>query len=315
MRAVLRNRVALAFGALFVAIVVLCLLAPLYAHRVAHSGPNDNHITEMVSVGGKPVDVVSPTGVPIGPTWKARFLLGADSNGRDVAVRLLYGGRNSLEIAAIATVITMVLAVVLGMLAGYMRGLTDGVLSRLFDLVWAYPAVLLGVALGVALAVGGLDLGLFTLHSGSLLLPAFVIGIVFFPYVAKPLRAHALSLREREFVDAARMMGYPPPLGPIRIMVGEILPNLTSTIVVFVPLIVANAILLEAGLSYLGAGVQDPNPSWGTMIADGIRLIPGVVHLVLVPGIVLVLTVLSVNVFADGVRDALDPKAVVRGRL
>jgi peptide/nickel transport system permease protein len=258
------------------------------------------------------VDVVSPQGVPIGPTWKGRFLLGADSNGRDVAVRLLYGGRNSLEIGAIATLITMVLAIVLGTLAGYMRGLTDGVLSRLFDLVWAYPAVLLGVALGVALAVGGLNLGLFTVHSGSLLLPSLVIGIVFFPYVAKPLRAQALSLREREFVDAARIESSPSRLAPVRVMVGEILPNLTSSIVVFVPLIVANAILLEAGLSYLGAGVQDPNPSWGTMISDGIRLIPGAIHLVLVPGIMLVLSVLSVNVFADGVRDALDPKATVR---
>jgi peptide/nickel transport system permease protein len=311
MRTLLRNRVALAFGALFVAIVLACLLAPVYAKDVAHTGPNDNHITEMVSVGGKQVDVVSPTGVPIGPTWKGRFFLGADSNGRDVAVRLLYGGRNSLEIAGIATLITMLLAVVLGTLAGYMRGIFDGILSRLFDLVWAYPAVLLGVALGVALAVGGIDLGLFTLHSGSLLLPAFVIGIVFFPYVGKPLRAQALSLREREFVDAARVQG----VGPVRIMLDEILPNLASSIVVFVPLIVANAILLEAGLSYLGAGVQDPNPSWGTMLADGIRLIPGAIHLVLVPGIMLVLTVLSVNVFADGVRDALDPKATVRGRL
>jgi peptide/nickel transport system permease protein len=311
MRTLLRNRVALAFGALVVAIVLACLLAPVYAKDVAHTGPNDNHITETVNVDGKQVDVVSPTGVPIGPTWKARFFLGADSNGRDVAVRLLYGGRNSLEIAGIATLITMLLAVVLGTLAGYMRGIFDGVLSRLFDLVWAYPAVLLGVALGVALAVGGIDLGLFTLHSGSLLLPAFVIGIVFFPYVAKPLRAQALSLREREFVDAARVQG----IGPLRIMLDEILPNLTSSIVVFVPLIIANAILLEAGLSYLGAGVQDPNPSWGTMLADGIRLIPGAIHLVLVPGIMLVLTVLSVNVFADGVRDALDPKATVRGRL
>lgn len=311
MRAVAHNKVAVAFGALFMAIVALCLLAPVYAQDIAHTGPNDNHITDTVGVGGKQVDVVSPKGVPIGPTWKGRFLLGADSNGRDVAVRLLYGGRNSLEIAGIATLITMALAIVLGTLAGYMRGFADGVLSRLFDLVWAYPAVLLGVALGVALAVGGIDLGLFTLHSGSLLLPAFVIGIVFFPYVAKPLRGHALSLREREFVDAARVQG----VGPVRIMVDEILPNLSSSIVVFVPLIIANAILLEAGLSYLGAGVQDPNPSWGTMIADGIRLIPGAIHLVLVPGVMLVLTVLSVNVFADGVRDALDPKAIMRGRL
>lgn len=308
---IVRNRFALGFGALFVAILALCLLAPVYAKDVAHTGPDTNHITETVSVGGKQVDVVSPSGVPIGPTWKGRFLLGADSNGRDVAVRLLYGGRNSLEIAAIATLLTMLLAVALGTLAGYARGPLDAVLSRVFDVVWAYPAVLLGVALGVALAVGGIDLGLFTLHSGSLLIPAFVIGLVFFPYVAKPLRAQALSLREHEFVDAARVEGH----GPLRIMAGEVLPNLASTIVVFVPLIVANAILLEAGLSYLGAGVQDPNPSWGTMIADGIRLIPGAMHLVLVPGLMLLLTVLSINVFADGVRDALDPKAALRGRL
>ncbi|MGH2834896.1 MAG: ABC transporter permease [Solirubrobacteraceae bacterium] len=311
MRLLAHNRWALAFGALFVAIVVLCLLAPLYATNIAHTGPNTNHITETIAVEGKQVDVVSPTGVPIGPTWKGRFFLGADSNGRDVAVRLLYGGRNSLQVAAIATLLTMLLAIALGTLAGYARGPLDAVLSRIFDIVWAYPAVLLGVALGVALAVGGVDLGLFTLHSGSLLIPAFVIGVVFFPYVAKPLRAQALSLREREFVDAARVEGR----GPLRIMASEIVPNLASTIVVFVPLIVANAILLEAGLSYLGAGVQDPNPSWGTMIADGIRLIPGAIHLVLVPGILLVLTVLSINVFADGVRDVLDPKATLRGRL
>jgi peptide/nickel transport system permease protein len=315
MRLLARNRFALGFGALFVVIVLLCLLAPVYAKEVAHTGPNTNHITETVTVDGKQVDVVSPTGVPIGPTWKARFFLGADSNGRDVAVRLLYGGRNSLEIAAIATLLTMALAIALGTLAGYLRGPLDAVLSRVFDVVWAYPAVLLGVALGVALAVGGLDLGLFTLHSGSLLIPAFVIGIVFFPYVAKPLRAQALSLREREFVDAARIECRPARLAPVRIVAREILPNLASTIVVFVPLIVANAILLEAGLSYLGAGVQDPDPSWGTMIADGIRLIPGAIHLVLVPGLMLLLTVLSINVFADAVRDALDPKAGLRGRL
>lgn len=309
MSAVAHNRVALVFGGLLAVAIALCVLAPVYAKDVAHTGPNDNHITEQVVVGGKRVDVVSPTGVPIGPTWKARFLLGADSNGRDVAVRLLYGGRNSLEIAAIATALTMALAILLGTLAGYLRGPADAVLSRVFDVVWAFPAVLLGVALGVALAVGGIDLGLFTLHSGSLLIPAFVIGVVFFPYVARPLRAQALSLREREFVDAARLLHPRTPLGSARIVADEVLPNLASTIVAFLPLIVANAVLLEAGLSYLGAGVQDPNPSWGTMIADGIRLIPGAIHLVLVPGIMLVATVLSVNVIADAVRDALDPRA------
>jgi peptide/nickel transport system permease protein len=314
---VLRRHLAAAlFGALFAAIVGACLLAPVYAKDIAHTGPDANHITEVIEVGGRSVDVVSPTGVPIGPTWKGRFLLGADSNGRDVAVRLLYGGRNSLEIAGVATLITLLLAVSLGTIAGYLRGIADGVLSRLFDLVWAYPAVLLGVALGVALAVGGLDLGLFTLRSGSLMLPALVIGVVSFPYVAKPLRAQAMSLREREFVAAARLMGGPPTLvSPLRVMAREILPNLTSTIVVFVPLIFANAVLLEAGLSYLGAGVQDPNPSWGTMISDGVRMIPGAIHLVLAPGTMLVLAVMSVNVLADHVREALDPKATLRRRL
>lgn len=306
-----RHPLAAVFGALLALIVLSCLLAPVYAKDVAHTGPNDNHITDTLRLGGRSVDVVSPSGVPIGPTWKGRFLLGADSNGRDVAVRLLYGGRNSLEIAAVATLLTLLLAVALGTLAGYMRGFTDGVLSRVFDVVWAYPAVLLGVALGVALAVGGLDLGLFTLHSGSLMLPAFVIGVVCFPYVARPLRAHALSLRQREFVDAARVQGD----STLQIVLREILPNVSSTIAVFVPLIFANAVLLEAGLSYLGAGVQDPNPSWGTMIADGTRMIPGAIHLVLAPGVALVLAVLSVNVIADSLRDALDPKATIRRRL
>jgi peptide/nickel transport system permease protein len=303
-----RNRLALGFGGLFLLIVVLCLLAPVYAHDIAHTGLADEHITEKVKVGGKVQDVVSLTGIPIGPTWHSHFFLGADANGRDTAVRLLYGGRNSLEIGVVATLITMVLALILGVVAGYFRGITDGIISRLLDVIWAYPAVLLGVALGVSLAVGGINLGLFTLKGNTLMVPAFVIGFVYIPYVAKPVRAQVLTLREREFVDAARQQG----LGHVRIMVSEILPNLASTIVVFIPLILANAILLEAGLSFLGAGVQPPNPSWGTMISDGIMTIPAAFHNVLVPGIMLVLAVLSINVFGDGLRDALDPRAKVR---
>jgi peptide/nickel transport system permease protein len=303
-----RNKLALAFGALFVVIVVLCLLAPAYANDIAHTGPNDEHITQVIKVGGKPTDVVSVIGIPIGPTWHSQFLLGADSNGRDVAVRALYGGRNSLEIGFIATIITMVLAILLGVAAGYFRGKTDGVITRVLDIMWAYPAVLLGVALGATLAVGGIDLGLFTLHGNSLAVPAVVIGIVYVPYVAKPIRGQVLMLREREFIDAARQQG----LSHRRIMTTEVLPNVVSTIIVFFPLMLANAILLEAALSYLGAGVQPPNPSWGTMISAGVKGIPAAFHLVLVPGIMLVLTVLSINIFGDGLRDALDPRAKVR---
>jgi peptide/nickel transport system permease protein len=308
LRRLRRDRTALAFGALFAVIVALCLAAPLYARDVAHTGPNANHVTETVDVGGKVEDVVSPDGIPIGPTWQGRFLLGADQNGRDIAVRLLYGGRNSLEVGAIATAITMLLATLLGVTAGYFRGALDGVVSRVLDLIWAYPVVLLGIALGTSLALGGLNLGLFTLSGASLLVPALIIGFVYIPYVAKPIRAEVLGLREREFVEAARSLG----AGDLRIMASEILPNVFSTIIVFAPLILANAILLEAGLSYLGAGIQPPNPSWGTMIGDGIGLLPSSIHMILVPGVMLVLAVLGINVLGDGVRDALDPHASAR---
>jgi peptide/nickel transport system permease protein len=299
-----RNHVALFFGGLFLLIVLLCLLAPVYANHVAHAGPADEFLSSPVNVGGKKQYVISPVGIPIGPTWHSRFFLGADANGRDVAVRLLYGGRNSLEIGLIATLITMTIALIAGTIAGYFRGATDGVITRILDVIWAFPAVLLGVALGVSLAVSGIG----PIKGNSLFVPALVIGVVYIPYVAKPVRGQVLTLREREFIDAARQQGLSHP----RIMFSELLPNLASTIIVFIPLILANAILLEAGLSYLGAGVQPPNPSWGTMISDGIRTIPAAFHNVLVPGIMLVLTVMSINIFGDGLRDALDPRAKVR---
>ncbi len=299
-----RNHVALFFGGVFVVIVLLCLLAPVYSHDIAHASPAAEFLDHPIKVGNKSEYAVSLTGIPIGPTWHSRFFLGADENGRDVAVRLLYGGRNSLEIGVVATLITMFFAMILGVVSGYFRGIADGIISRLLDVIWAFPAVLLGVALGVSLAVGGLG----PLKGNSLMVPAIVVGLVYIPYVAKPVRGQVLTLREREFVDAARQQGS----GHVRIMFSEVLPNLASTIVVFIPLILANAILLEAALSYLGAGVQPPNPSWGTMIAEGISTIPAAFHNVLVPGIMLVLTVLSINVFGDGLRDALDPRAKVR---
>jgi peptide/nickel transport system permease protein len=303
-----RNKTALAFGAIFLIIVAMCLAAPLYAKHIAHTGPNENHITARVKVGGHYENVVSTGGIPIGPTWQGRFFLGADSNGRDIAVRLLYGGRNSLEVGFVATLITVVLATIVALLAGYFRGITDSVLSRFMDLIWSYPVVILAVALGTTLALGGLNLGIVQLNGGSLMVPAVIIGVVYVPYMAKPLRGQVLGLREKEFVEAARAQGS----GHLRIMSREILPNLASSIIVFIPLMIANAILLEAALSYLGAGVQDPNPSWGTMISDGILLIPSAMHLTYVPGGMLVLAVLGINVFGDGVRDALDPRAQVR---
>jgi peptide/nickel transport system permease protein len=308
LRRLRRNKTALVFGGIFVLIVVLCLCAPLYAEHIAHTTPSANHITDKITVRGHERDVVSPDGIPTGPTWTGKFLLGADSNGRDVAVRLLYGGRNSLEVGFIATFITCLFATIIALVAGYFRGAVDGVLSRTMDLIWAFPVVILGIALGTSLALGGLDLGLFQVNGNSLWIPALIIGFVYVPYMAKPLRGQVLSLREKEFVEAARAQG----AGNLRIMSREVLPNIASSVIVFIPLMMANAILLEAALSYLGAGIQPPNPSWGNLIGDGLALIPSAMHLTLIPGGMLVLAVLSINIFGDGVRDALDPRAQVR---
>ena len=308
LRRLRRNKVALAFGFLFVLLVAVCLAAPIWADEVAKTGPNENHLTDQIVIDGKKTNVVALNGVPIGPTWQGEFFLGADTNGRDVMVRLLYGGRNSLVIGLAAALMTTLLSIGLGILAGFLGGRTDAGIRALLDVIWSFPVVILGVALGVALALGGLKLGPITIAGNSLLVPIFVIGLVYIPYMARPVRGQVLSLREKEFVEAARAQG----AGPLRIMFSEVLPNLTSTILVFMTLLIANAILLEAALSFLGAGVRPPNPSWGTMIDEGVERIATAPHLAIVPGLMLVLTVLALNVFGDGVRDALDPRAKVR---
>jgi peptide/nickel transport system permease protein len=303
-----RNRTALAFGVLFLLLIAVALLAPFYADHIAHTTQNRQRIADTLHIGGKDLQVVSFDGVPIGPTWHGEYFLGADGNGRDVMVRLLYGARNSLFIGIVATIITTIVAVVLGTLAGYFRGITDAIISRTLDVLWAFPVLLLGVALGVSLATGGLHVGPVKIESNSIWIPTLIIGVVNVVYLARPVRGQILSLREREFVEAARAQG----AGSLRIMFGELLPNLLSTVLVFFPILLANAVLLEAALSFLGAGVQPPNPSWGTMISDGLRFIVSAPLLTIAPGFMLVLTVLSLNIFGEGVRDALDPRARVR---
>jgi peptide/nickel transport system permease protein len=308
LRRLRRNRIALLFGFLFVLLVGVCLAAPLWANYVAHTGPSENHLTEQIVVDGKRVNVVGFDGVPIGPTWQGEFFLGADLNGRDIMVRLLYGGRNSLLIGVTATLIGTLLAVALGLAAGYFRGRVDAAIRMLLDILWWFPAIILGVALGVALALGGFEIRPISVSGSSLLIPILIIGLVSVPYIARPVRGQVLSLREKEFVEAARALGF----SPLRIMFSEVLPNLASTLVVLVTLLTANAVLLEAALSFLGAGVRPPNPSWGTMIAEGMDRIITAPHIAVLPGAMLVLTVLSLNVFGEGVRDALDPKSRAR---
>jgi peptide/nickel transport system permease protein len=203
-------------------------------------------------------------------------------------------------------VIIIIFGTRIGLLCGFFRGPVDAVLRPLMELIWSFPPVILGVAVGTALALGGIG----PIKGNSLFIPALIIGVIYIPYLGKPIRGEVLRLREQDFVDAARVQG----MSPWRVMMSEVLPNAASTIIVFVPLMLANAILLEAYLSFLGAGVQAPNASWGTLISDGIPLLEGGVDpwLALIPGIMLVLTVLSVNMVGDGVRDALDPRAQVR---
>jgi peptide/nickel transport system permease protein len=308
-----RNKIALVFGAIFILIVVLALCAPLFANHVADTGPNTQHLgaADRFEVDGKQVDPVSLEGVPVGPQWfgaGGKYVLGADQGGRDVAVRLLYGARNTLIIGLTASLITMVFSVILGLLAGYYRGWVDAIISRWLDILWAFPVLLLGIALGVALALGGLNLGIIEVRGNSLWIPTLIIGFVSIVYLARTLRGQVLSLREKEFVEAARAQG----ASDRRIMFGELLPNVASTILVFLPILLANAIVLEAALSFLNAGVRPPNPSWGTMLGEGIDRIITAPHLTIVPGAMLALTVLAVNVFGDGVRDALDPRATIK---
>ncbi|MFL5834707.1 MAG: ABC transporter permease [Solirubrobacterales bacterium] len=312
LRRFLRNRLAVAFLALFVLIVLFVLAAPLWADNVAHTGPNEEHTVEQITVDGEKKDVVSVEGKPIGPQWlgaDGKFFLGADSRlGRDEMVRLMYGGRTSLQIGITAALIATILAVVLALLAGYFRGWVDGLIARTLDTIWSLPVFLIGLALGIALAVGGLKLGPLEVSSGSNWNPIFVISIFTVPYIARPIRGQVLALSEKEFVEAAIAQG----AGPVRVMFSEILPNLASTIIVFFTLMIANSMLFEAGLSFLGAGVQPPNSSWGTMITVGVELLNIQPLLAILPGLMIMLTVLALNIVGDALRDALDPRGQSR---
>jgi len=312
LRRFLRNRVAVAFLVLFFLIVAFVLAAPLWADHVAHTGPNETHTLQKLHVNGETREVVTPEGKPIGPQWfeaDGKFFLGADSRlGRDEMVRLMYGGRTSLLIGVLSGLITTILAVILGLLAGYYRGWVDSIIARTLDVLWSLPVLLIGIAIGTASALGGIGIGPLHLEGGSIWIPIFIISIFYMPYVARPIRGEVLSLGEKEFVEAAIAQG----AGPLRVMFGELLPNLASTIIVFFALNIANNLLFESALSFLGAGVQPPNSSWGTMITVGEELLTTQPLLAIIPGVMIMLTALSLNIVGDGLRDALDPRSKIR---
>jgi peptide/nickel transport system permease protein len=298
-----------------VLIVVVCLLAPVYAHW-ASVDPFKSTLDATIVLNGQTVPVMeqSTEGLglgynPIGPTWQpGNYFLGADNQGRDVMARLLYGGINSFLIAGAATSLTLVLASVLGLCAGFFGGITDMLISRMLDILWAFPIYLLAISLSIVLIAEGIRIGPVTLEAGSLWLPVFILGLVYVPYIARPIRGQVLSLRQSEFVLAAIGLGAPAS----RILWRDILPNVTTTLIVFVPLMMALNILTESALSFLSIGVQPPEASWGTIIQDGQGLLYSRPWVALAPGIAIVLTVLSLNVLGDGLRDALDPRSKIK---
>jgi peptide/nickel transport system permease protein len=295
------------FGCLLALVVLAVLAAPLYASQVAHTTPSENHLTDQTVIDGERTNVVSLEGIPIGPTWRGSYLIGADENGRDLAVRVLYGARTTLVIGGGAVLLTLLLSVPLALAAGYLGGRTDALISRLLDLLWSFPALLLGVLLSTAISISGAQIGPITIASGSKLIPLFVIGLVYVPYMTRPLRGQVMALRGQPFVEAARAAG----MRPVRLMASELLPHLSTTIVVVSTLLFVNAVVLEAALSFLGAGVNPPEPSLGVLIAAGLNDTVLSPHLLLAPSIALVVIVLALSGLAEGLRRALDPRGAL----
>jgi peptide/nickel transport system permease protein len=314
-----RNRTALAALGLFLLIVLLCLLAPVYAHDVAHvSNPMAPNLNGTTVIGGKVVPVMQQGGgvlklgeTPIGPTGDLHhYFLGADNLGRDVATLLLYGGRSSLQIGISSALICCVVATVVALVAGFFGGLVDAVLSRIMDIIWAFPVFLLSISISTELLTHGSGIQVGPVHftAASLWLPTAIIAFVYLPYVYRPIRGQVLSVINKEFVEAAIAQG----ASNLRLIFSEILPNVVSTVIVFLPLMTAINIILESSLSFLSIGVQPPSVSWGTVISDGEDLLYSRPWVSMSAGVMIVLTVLALNVLGDGVRDALDPRAKLR---
>ncbi len=183
------------------------------------------------------------------------------------------------------------------------------VISRILDVLWAFPVYLLAISLSIVLITQGISIGPFAIDSGSLWLPIFIIGVIYIPYVARPIRGQVMSLRQTRFRDGRH---WPGRAVQSRILWKDILPNVSTTLIVFIPIMMALNMLTESALSFLSIGVQPPDASWGTIIQDGQTLLYTRPVVALAPGIMIVMSVLSLNVFGDGLRDALDPRSKIK---
>ena len=284
-----RDRVALVAAGIVVLAILVAIFAPLIVKVAGAPGPNVQNSDLLDDFG-------SPTG-PSADNW-----LGVDQRGRDVFARVVYGTRISLEVAFISTAVIVIVGVILGLIAGYYRGITDSLLTRTMDVMLAFPVLLLALGLGAACSFGGGCLG--GLIQPGLPVVIFVIVLAQWPYFARIIRGQVLSLREKEFIEAARSLG----ASNSRIIFREILPNLLAPIIVYTTLIIPTNILFEAALSFLGVGVQPPTATWGAMIAEATNIFDIAWWFMLAPGIALVLTVLAFNLVGDGLQDALNPK-------
>jgi len=283
-----KDRVAV-FGLVMVTFMLLLAFFSTLLAKQFHD-PNEGFLDRLDSFG-----------IPTGP--QSEFWFGVDTAGRDLMVRVAYGARTSLFIAFFATGMATLIGVTLGMLAGFYRGKVDTFISRTIDVVLSLPVLLL--SLGLVSACGlAKDGCLGGLIKPGLLLVSYVIALFTWPYIARIVRGQVLSLREKEFIEAARSMGSTNR----RIMFREVLPNVAAPIIVYTTLIIPNNILFEAALSFLGIGVPQETPSWGRQLADAGDIFTVAWWMMLFPGMFLFLTTLAFNVVGDGLRDALDPR-------
>ena len=308
-----RDKLAV-FSLGFVIFLFLAAFAggPLAAHILGH-GPNDifpfSGVDPFTQIPVSPWTHVSYEGSSVYPQPASGtfFILGgADGIGHDLFLRILYGAQTSLEVGVLTTILVVVIGTVMGLAAGYFRGWVDTAISRLIELVMVFPGLLLIIGIEI---VAGEKLNNFTL--GFLQPGVFTLVLVFsifgWFYPARIVRGVVLSLREKEFVEAARMTG----ASDFRIMRSHLLPHLVAPIIVYSTIAVAGYILAEAALSYIGLGILPPTSSWGNLLANAPLYYTTDVWLVLIPGIAILVTTIAFNLLGDGLRDAIDPRSTV----
>jgi peptide/nickel transport system permease protein len=289
-----RDKVAVAGGIVVVCLVLMALLAkPI--EGIFGLDPNAFH-QDLINP-----ELLRPNGAFGGISWA--HPLGVEPQfGRDLLARIIEGSWVSLAVAFGATFLSIIIGVVLGVMAGYYGGWVDTFISRLMDIFLAFPLLLFAIALSASLQGGAFGLHGLTLHISVLI---FVIGFFNWPYMGRIIRGQTLSLRAREFVDAARSLGARGPY----ILFRELLPNLVAPIIVYSTLLIPTNILFEAGLSFLGVGIQPPQASWGGMLNQAVTLYQADPEFMIVPGLAIFITVLAFNLLGDGLRDALDPRS------